>query len=97
MKKTLIFTENGDTYLTVVCKPGEITQKDVKLNNTYYYAELVGNEENGFSVRFHVPFFRQFNKNGFMSKQSAYNYEQDILDDHFNGFISEEYFQTGIA
>lgn len=97
MKKTLIFTEPGDTYLTVVWKPGEVTQRDIKLHNTLYFAEIAGNSDNAFWVRFHIPFFKKFNKGGFISKQSACNYIQDILDGYFDDYISYEYFESGIA
>lgn len=88
MKTTMIFTESGDTFLSVVYKPGEITQKNVKLNSTLYYAEIVGSQEKGFAVRFKLPYFKQFDKNGFISRTSALNYEQDILDANIDDFIA---------
>ncbi|MBP3854213.1 MAG: hypothetical protein IK990_01190 [Ruminiclostridium sp.] len=100
MKTTMIFAESGDTYLSVNYKPGEVTHRNIKLQNTLYYAEITGSEESGFAVRFHLPYFRMYDKGGFISKQSALNYEQDILDAHFDDFIAgepEELFETGIA
>ena len=96
----MIFTADGDTYVSVVYKPGEITHRHVKLDNTLYYAEITGNEKNGFAVRFHLPYFVKYNKGGFISKQSAINYEQDIYDAHFDEYIAgdpEELYETGIA
>ena len=100
MKKTLIFAGTGDTYLSVVYKPGEITHRDIKLQNTLYYAEIIETREHGFMVRFHIPFFKAYDRGGFISKQSALNYEQDILDAHFDEFAKgypDELYETGIA
>lgn len=100
MKKTMIFTADGDTYLSVVYKPGEVTHRNVRLDSTLYYAEITGNEQNGFAVRFHLPYFMKYNKGGFISKQSALNYEQDICDAHFDDFIAsepEEIYESVIA
>ncbi|MBO6230952.1 MAG: hypothetical protein J6O50_10345 [Ruminiclostridium sp.] len=90
MKTTMIFAESGDTYLSVAYKPGEVTQKNVKLQSTLHYAEINGSEMNGFSVRFRIPYFRKYDRAGFISKQSAVNYEQDILDEHFGDFLAED-------
>ena len=101
MKTTMIFTESGDTFISVAYKPGEVTQKNVKLNSTLYYAELIGTDKSGYSVRFHLPYFMQYSRSGFLSKQSALKYEQDIFDSHFLDFLagepSELYEETGIA
>ena len=101
MKTTMIFTETGDTFISVTYKPGEVTQKNVKQSSTLYYAELIGSDKSGYSVSFKLPFFRQYSRSGFISKQSALNYEQDIFDSHFVDFLAGEpaelYEQTGIA
>jgi|GEM_PF-3280134 len=100
MKTTMIFTAEGDTYISVAYKPGEITSKTVKPQTTFCFAELGGSEENGFFVRFRLPFFRRFNREGFISKQSALNYEQDIFGKHFDAYMAEEpseLYETGIA
>lgn len=86
----MIFTAEGDTYLSVAYKPGEITQKAVKPENTLFFAEIDGSEQTGFGVRFHLPFFRKFNRSGFISKQSALNYEQDIFDTHFDAYVADD-------
>ena len=96
----MIFTESGETFLSVAFKPGEITQRDIRLNSTLEYAEIIGSQEKGYSVRFRLPYFRQFDRAGFISKQSALNYEQDILDAHFDEYIADEpdeLYETGIA
>ncbi len=100
MKTTMIFTADGDTYISVVYKPGEVTHKNVKTESTLYYAELTGNDKTGYAVRFHLPYFAKFNKSGFFTKQSALNYEQDIFDSYFEDYIAgepEEIYRTGIA
>ena len=88
MKTTLIFTASGDTFLNVSYKEGEVTQKEIRLQTTLCYAFMIGTEETGYTVRFQIPYFRKFNKGGFISKQSALNYEQDILDEYFEDFVS---------
>ena len=100
MKTTMIFTESGDTFISVTYKPGEVTQKNVKLNSTLYFAELIGSDKSGYSVSFKLPFFRQFSRGGFISKRSALVYEQDILDKHFGDFLAgepAELYESGIA
>jgi len=100
MKTTMIFTESGDTFLSVAYKPGEVTQKNVKQSCTLYFAELIGSEKSGYSVSFKLPFFGQFNRSGFISKRSALVYEQDILDKHFGDFLAgepSELYESGIA
>ena len=100
MKTTMIFTAEGDTYLSVAYKQGEVTQKAVRPESTLFFAEIDGSEENGFSVKFHLPFFKRFNRGGFISKQSALNYEQDIFDEHFDDYVADdpsELYETGIA
>ncbi len=88
MKTTMIFSASGDTYVNVAYKPGEVTRKDVKLQTTLYYADMTGSDETGYTVRFHLPYFKKYNKGGFISKQSALNYEQDILDAYFEDFVA---------
>ena len=90
MKTTLIFAGSGETYLSVVFKQGEITHRNIKQYSTLYYADITDSDKDGFSVRFHLPYFRKFNKSGFISKQSALNYEQDILDAHFEEYLAED-------
>lgn len=100
MKTTMIFTESGDTFLSVTYKPGEVTQKNVKLSSTLYFAELIGSDKSGYSVSFKLPFFGKFSRGGFISKRSALVYEQDILDRHFDDFIAgepAELYESGIA
>ncbi len=100
MKTTMIFTAEGDTYLSVAYKPGEVTQRTVRPESTLFFAEVGGSEETGFSVKFHLPFFKRFNRDGFISKQSALNYEQDIFDEHFDAYVADdpaELSETGIA
>ena len=100
MKTTMIFTENGETFLSVTYKEGEITKRNIRLRSTLLFADILGSQEKGFSVRFQIPYFRQFDKSGFISKQSALNYEQAVLDEHIDDFIAddpEELYETGIA
>lgn len=91
MKTTLIFTESGETFLSITLKPGEVTQKELKNENTLCFAEITGNEKTGLAVKFAVPFFSQYNKDGFISRQSALNYEQDILDAHFGEYFAGDH------
>ena len=91
MKTTMIFTESGETFLSITLKPGEVTQKELRNENTLSFAEITGSEKTGLAVRFALPFFAQYNKDGFISKQSALNYEQDILDAHFDEYFAGDH------
>ena len=90
MKTTIIIAKNGDTYITLAYKPAEVLNKDIKLNSTLRFGEVVNNDMLGFSVRFQIPFFQKFDKDGFKSKLSAVSYEQDILDKHLGEFIASD-------
>ena len=83
-------TETGDTFISVAYKPGEVTQKNVRLNSTLWYAEVIGTDKSGYSVRFHLPYFKEFSRGGFLSRQSALKYEQDIFDAHFADFLADD-------
>ncbi len=87
MKTTMIFTAEGDTYLSVAYKPVEAAAKGIKQLSTLFFAETCGSEERGFSVRFRLPYFERFSRSGFISKQSALHYQQSVFDRY-----SQEYF-----
>ncbi len=89
MKTTMIFTAEGDTYLSVAYKPVEAAAKGIKPLNTLYFAELCGTQERGFSVRFRLPYFRRFSRGGFISKQSALQYQQSVFDRYSEDYFSD--------
>ena len=89
MKTTMIFTAEGDTYLSVAYKPVEAAGKGIKPLSTLYFAETTGSEKHGFSVRFRLPFFERYSRSGFLTKQSALNYQQDIFDKYFEDYIAD--------
>ena len=90
MKTTMIFAGNGDTFLYVACKPGEITHRNIRLQSTLDFAEIIPDGEGAYAVRFRIPYFARYNKSGFISKQSALNYEQDMLDAHFDEYVEND-------
>ena len=90
MKTTVIIEKNGSMYLTVAYKPGEVTSRNVRPLSTLCIADVSEIPGTGFSVRFRKPYFKRFDKEGFLSLKSAVDYEQDILDSNLDDYISTE-------
>ena len=100
MKTTMIFTAEGETFVTVSYKPGEVTKKNIRPLVTLDFAETVGSEETGYSVKFGPQYFKKFDRTGFATKQSALNHVQDIVEGYFDAYIEKdppELYETNIA
>lgn len=92
---TLLVEPSGTVYIALPKAQESGYSTSLRLvngvvQNTIRVGSIIEHElESTFSVEFQVDFLKEFNKDGFSSRQSAVEYEQRVLNKHLPDYLDK--------